>query len=522
MHNVALYFDNNIDQIPFVLVKQNGVSRIYRDFRKFRLLPDTITLGFGDAIDSLRRLQVKRQVDQKRIEIVFALNIGYSKGDQTKKWQFRKQDIIGSKLSKELTASIKKYDNSEIGWEEFSPVLFAAKNELLDSVETVYSELVIAYSSVNAYRQSWLDMEHKIDSYFMQNQFDGIEVDRQKIEKLLKDLNFQKYSALLYLEQNHNLDISSAYLSDEYISSLVLQDVKELERTEELGDLIQVLDGDDKRIDAISKVRECKIDFANLIKHYSLDGSQCIYPQYDTIASSSGRIFISSPGTQYLKKSMRDIFVTRPGFRLCYFDFRNYEPGITAGLSGDQLFIEYYSSGDMYLKIATELYRNPSFRKQVKFAILASLYGMSPESLAQHFVRQRDFDPHEVVGLLESFNIFQMWKKAIIDSAVTQKEVIELIYTRKFTPERIWKAKTSALNHVIQSTGSRILKKCINDVSQLPGVRVLIPMHDALLCELSLDNYAEIEDQIVSLMESVFRSEVINVTSKVVVGNFCE
>lgn len=179
MPNVALYFDNNIDQVSFVLAKQNNITRIHRDFRKFQLLPGTITLGFGSAIDSLCRLQAKWQIEQKRIEIVFALNIGYSKGDQPKKWQFKKQDIIGSKIPNELAANIKKYDNGEIGWEEFSPLLFAAKKELIESVETVYSELVINYSSVNTSRGSWIDLEHKIDSYFLKIQFDGIEVDRK-------------------------------------------------------------------------------------------------------------------------------------------------------------------------------------------------------------------------------------------------------------------------------------------------------------------------------------------------------
>ena len=522
MSNVAIYFDNNIDQVPFVVAKSDGITKIHRNVAKFRLLPGTITLGFTDAIDSMRRLNSRQQFEQKRIEIIFALNICYSKGDQPKKWQFKKQDIIGSKLSKELTATIKKFDNGEIGWAELSTILFAEKEQLVESVRATYSELTSMYSIDNLERLAWLDLEHKIDSSFLQNQFMGIEVDKHKIENLLKDLNIQKYSALLYLESNYNLDISSAYLSDEYIDNIVLIDTSDSERTEELSELVQVLDGDDERIDAISKVRECKIDFANLIKHYTLEESQCVYPQYDTVASSSGRIFISSPGTQYIKKSKRDIFVTRPGFRLCYFDFRNYEPGIAAGLSGDPAFIAYYNAGDMYLKIATDLYNTPEFRKHVKVALLASLYGMSPKSLARHFKGQTNFDPSKVITLLDSFGIFKVWKNKIIDDAVAKNEARHQTYTRKFTPEKPWKSKTSALNHVIQSTGSVILKKCILEIGQLTSVRILIPMHDALLCELYAENYSEKEQQIISIMEDVFRLEVVNSTSKVVVADFSE
>ena len=522
MSNIALYFGNNIDQMPFVLARQNGMVKIYRDLRKFNLLPGTITIGFIDTIDSLRTLNAKIQFNQSRIETVYALNICYSKGDMAKKWSFQKQEIIGCNLSKDLVISIKNFDLGVIDWGEFSASLFEFKKELIMAVEKTYKELVDSYIDGSEIRKQWLEKEHEIDSYFLRNQFYGIEVDRKKIENLINELNLQKYSSLLYLEKNHGIDISSSYLSDDYINKLILAEVIESEKTEELSELIQVIDDSDKRIEAIRKIRECKIDFSNLIKHYSFQESQLVFPQYQTIGSSSGRIFITSPGTQYLKKSRRDIFAERNGFRLCYFDFRNYEPGIAAGLSGDPVFIQYYNSGDMYQKISIEQYKTSSFRKEVKVAVLSTLYGMSRESLVKHFSKTKEFDPIKVVDVLDSFKLFQKWKKTIIETSTEKKETKHEIYTRKFTPDRKWKINTSAVNHMIQSTGSKILKRCIIEVAKIPGVRILIPMHDAILCELSAHNYSENEVKVIMSMEKIFCEEIGDPVSKVIVGRFHE
>ena len=80
--------------------------------------------------------------------------------------------------------------------------------------------------------------------------------------------------------------------------------------------------------------------------------------------------------------------------------------------------------------------------------------------------------------------------------------------------------KNIALNHIIQSTGSRILKRCIIEIIPIDDLKILIPMHDALLCEVKCDNSDEIKNKVVETMESVFKDEVVNTVSKVVVSDF--
>lgn len=520
MRDIIIYFDNSIDLLPVVIFRQNGIIRIERKFHRCRTLSGAITIGYMDAVESYRRFNTIPNFDQKRIETLFALTIGFSKGDAPKKWSFGKTEIIGRKLPKEFNSLIHKFENAKIGWGEFSHELLLVKSDLVAAVDRAYDELLQKYISDNPNRGQWIEIEHKVDSYFLSNQFFGLSVDRNKVEILLRQLNNQKYSALLYLEEYFNLDISGSYLSDEYLSGLVLSKFKETENTEELSDLLQIVNVDDKRIEAIYKVRECKIDYANLIKHYSLNEENNIFPEYKTIGSSSGRIFIAAPGTQYLKKSNRDIFVARDGYKLAYFDFRNYEPGIAAGLSNDPDFIAFYNTGDMYLKIATEEYSDKGFRKYVKITVLATLYGMSESSLDKYFIDTNCFDPKKTIQVLNSFTVFQRWKNKIIESALNENKITHEMYSRIFLEKNEWKIKTSALNHLIQSTGSKILKRCIFSLMSREDMKILIPMHDALLCEVKTENYEEKKDCIVAIMERIFREEVINITSRVVVGEF--
>ncbi len=517
MHNIVIFFDNYIDYVPFALLSINGSIKIIRNFRKLKLPSNIITLGYTNCIDSMRRLGANPVKNQKRIEILHLLSIQYSKGDQPKKWNHSKIDIIGRYLDRSVIKNLKKYEDGEIGWSEYSNEVFVIKKTLIDSVNSAYNDLMQNYTDSNEYRENWLDLEFSIDNIFLENQFYGIVVANQKIKDTLSLLNNEKYSALMYLEKYHGIDLSSGYISDKRIDELTLTECNENEKNEELADLLQVINVENKKIEAISKIKECRIDYANLIKHYSINDEQRVFPQYETIGSCSGRIFISSPGTQYLKKTKRNIFVPNNGKKIAYFDFRNYEPGIAAGLSSDKKFIEYYNEGDMYLKIARECFHDESFRKQVKICLLSYLYGMSLDSQARFFSSSPDFDPGKVISVINEFSEFITWRNKIIKEAINKKKVVDKAYTRVFVPEKEWKIKTSALNHVIQSTGSRILKRCIYQVSKYENVRILIPMHDAILCELSNDLFNELCSQISSEMERIFTQEVINVTSKVVV-----
>lgn len=517
MHNFAIYFDNYIDYVPFALLRINGTIKVLRNFKELVLPSDVITLGYANCIDSMRRLGAKLVKNQKRVEILHLLSVQYSKGDQPKKWSQSKLDIIGRYLDKSVIKNLKKYEDGEIGWSEYSDEVFVNKVSFINALDKAYTDLLQRYINLNKFREKWIDIEFIIDNIFLENQFNGIVVDNNKIKDTLRTLNNEKYSALMYLEKYHGIDLASGYISDQRIDELTLTECNENEKNEELAELLQVVNVENKKIEAISKIKECRIDYANLIKHYSITDEQKVFPQYEIIGSSSGRIFISSPGTQYLKKTKRDIFIPNIGMKIAYFDFRNYEPGIAAGLSSDKKFIEYYNEGDMYSRIARECFNNESYRKQVKISLLSYLYGMSLESQKKLFSNNPDFDPGKVISVINSFSDFITWRNEILKEATNKKIVEDKSYTRVFTPENIWKIKTSALNHVIQSTGSRILKRCIYQISKYTDVRILIPMHDAILCELNCDKFDKLCIQISNEMEKIFTQEVINVTSKVVV-----
>lgn len=255
MLNIAIFFDNLIDYVPFALLRVNGKTRIVKHLEKLVLPTKVLTLGYRDCIDSLRKVGAKPIQCQQRLEVLYLLSIQYSKGDQIKKWSYKKQDVIGKYLDQSIVKNLKRYDNGEIGWAEYFHELLEVKDILIESVEKVYNELLEKYVEESPFKRSWLNIEYQVDNFFLENQFIGIAVNNRKIKDTLTSLNYDKYSSLLFLEKEHGIDISSSYISDEKINELTLNECKENERTEELADLLHVINVDDKRIDAISKIR---------------------------------------------------------------------------------------------------------------------------------------------------------------------------------------------------------------------------------------------------------------------------
>ncbi len=135
MSDVAVYFDNKLERNPFIISKQNGIIKIIHKVSSFKINDGTITLGYQDTIDSLRRLKSKNNCNQRRIELLFGLNIGFAKSDSPKIWKFTKRDIIGDKLSKNFLKLLRDYENGNIVWKSFYNEIIDEKNKIIEELQ---------------------------------------------------------------------------------------------------------------------------------------------------------------------------------------------------------------------------------------------------------------------------------------------------------------------------------------------------------------------------------------------------
>jgi DNA polymerase I-like protein with 3'-5' exonuclease and polymerase domains len=183
----------------------------------------------------------------------------------------------------------------------------------------------------------------------------------------------------------------------------------------------------------------------------------------------------------------------QPGFGIAYIDWSQQEFGIAAALSGDPLMQAAYLSGDPYLQFAKQAGAVPADatktthkaqREQFKACVLAVQYGMGAEALAQRInqpvVRAR--------GLLrlhrETYRVFWRWSDASLDYAMLHGHLWTtfgwMIHVGPDANDR------SLRNFPMQANGAEMLRlACCFAVEA--GIRVIAPVHDAILIEAPLD-----------------------------------
>jgi DNA polymerase-1 len=191
---------------------------------------------------------------------------------------------------------------------------------------------------------------------------------------------------------------------------------------------------------------------------------------------------------------MRGMIRPAPGWGLAYVDWSQQEFGIAAALSGDEVMMAAYRSGDPYLAFAKQAGAIPqdatkkthkAEREQFKACVLAVQYGMGEVSLAlrinQPVERARQLlDLHR-----RTYRQFWKWSDGVVDEAVLGGRLWAgfgwQIHTGDEPNDR------SLRNFPMQANGAEMLRiACILLTEE--GIRVCAPVHDALLIEAPLDD----------------------------------
>ncbi len=190
---------------------------------------------------------------------------------------------------------------------------------------------------------------------------------------------------------------------------------------------------------------------------------------------------------------MRGLIRPEPGSGLAYVDWSQQEFGIAAALSGDEVMMAAYRSGDPYLAFAKQAGAVPpdatkkthkAEREQFKACVLAVQYGMGEVSLAlrinQPVERARQLlDLHR-----RTYRQFWKWSDGVVDEAVLGGRLWAgfgwQIHTGDEPNDR------SLRNFPMQANGAEMLRiACI--LLTEAGIRVCAPVHDALLIEAPLE-----------------------------------
>lgn len=308
----------------------------------------------------------------------------------------------------------------------------------------------------------------------------GIKINNDKLKKYKDDINYDYFKKIKSFSETFNFMYEMP--SNESIKRYVTEKGYNLseESLDYVIEFIPMPDDFGKKVRELQKINATRNTFLSMPHSRNI-----IFPSVDVNGSVTSRIYLKSPTIQNISKSYRDIFIPEKGCALSYVDYDQFEIGIMAHFSKDEKLIEIYSDADIYLKFSEKVFRTPDKRKIAKRLFLSFTYGMSKENLIT-VVEENQGDIKQARAFFSSFKKFDEWRERIVHKFSNEGR-IETIFGNFLKIKNAGsisnREKRSCISQVIQGTGSLIFKKTIIEISKVKDLKIIIPMHDALLIQ---------------------------------------
>lgn len=392
----------------------------------------------------------------------------------------------------------------------------------------LWRELLVELSVKGELRR-FLDVEVPTYNTMLASQYLGIKLDPQRRESLLQVINDDYISAHFHLAIAKGIDVERAFADIEYLNGHLVQPIQFPETFSDAIELIQIRKDFDPICALFETVYSAQRSRSILLQSIGNDAEHC-YLVFDTMGTVTGRILAVDPRLQNLKKKYRNIVQARPGQKLVYVDYSQFEPNIMASISEDPQLLALCNAGDLYEWMALKLFADVKQRKIGKVMFLSYSYGKQIATLSDFLVgifSSRDQGEAAInEHFIPVFSGIEKWKATLENKLAIDGKIGTLFGNARYRArngdldpkERRW-----AISQVVQGTGSLILKKLINTLTKkLPEVTVLLPMHDALLVEIPAEFATEVTRELLNHCRRTFSEVCPLITPSVCEKSFFE
>lgn len=256
--------------------------------------------------------------------------------------------------------------------------------------------------------------------------------------------------------------------------------------------------------------------------------TNAVHTQFNQYGAVTGRFSSSHPEYKInlqnipsRNKEIRTIFVAREGHVLISSDFSQIEPRTLASLSGDDEMIQAYKEGkDLYATMGARVYNvgywdcmekyedgtpNPEGkvrRDSMKSVLLGIMYERGAKAIAEQFNKPVRWAEQLIEDFKRAYPKIELYRLKVVHQAETKGYVNTLFGRKRRLPNMqlsnkddwLYKeAHRQCLNAVIQGTAGDIMKKSMvelwrNEEFRRLGGRILITVHDELICEAPKEN----------------------------------
>jgi DNA polymerase I-like protein with 3'-5' exonuclease and polymerase domains len=513
----------------YAVREAEGVTRIITADELSDYPSRIMTYDLPVLVDDLRRLGHSPPRSILDIGDAIRLAVGRSKDDGGERlwntWSSLKRRFKHREDAEvfELVA-ISRIDRPELA--ELTRLLVSA----LDALRQLWDDLTASLRSLGE-----LDRLQKVEwplqSLFAYRQYCGVRVDVDGAGVLLTRISAEKYAA--YREVAQVLGKSPTELNfwniHPYLERSDVAHLSEVEAGGRLEDAFEIAASNSRFAASFLSLIRRRRDEA--VVRRALGGGERLFPIFSVLGTVSGRILVSDPHLQQLRRTYRSLIVAEPGTRLVYLDYSQFEPGVIAGLSGDGTLIDAYNNGDLYTALSQVLFESADARPTAKRIFLSFLYGMTTDRIsallagANGSSADREAYAEKIEAFFRAFPGLATYRRSQQEKLLKEGFVSSLLGNRRvrtgqggLSPrEKRW-----ALNQPVQSTASLIFKEALLEIAREFGdERVILPMHDAVLLQLDEDHTLDRQVARASgLMVEAFMRRIPEVKVRVTAGPF--
>ncbi|MBX9767930.1 MAG: hypothetical protein K2X47_11715 [Bdellovibrionales bacterium] len=229
-----------------------------------------------------------------------------------------------------------------------------------------------------------------------------------------------------------------------------------------------------------------------------------IHPFINPLGADTGRASSSCPNLQNIEKEsvLRNFFRAQENYKLIVLDFSQIEPRVLAHFLGPCSFTEIFQSADDFYEVVGKRLSSSgptgfTARAIVKQVILATFYGMGPQTLAGCIKVTKP----EAAAILETFfRVFPeiaAFREEELRKARRNGFTVGLLGRRRYIQNlndadahTRFRAERQVLNSIIQGSAATIFKlKLVELRRKLPvEIRFIHHVHDEVILESPVSN----------------------------------
>ncbi|MDI6615885.1 MAG: DNA polymerase I, partial [Syntrophaceae bacterium] len=258
-----------------------------------------------------------------------------------------------------------------------------------------------------------------------------------------------------------------------------------------------------------------------------------VHTSYNQTMTATGRLSSSNPNLQNIPirttegKRIRQAFIAPGGFRIVSADYSQIELRILAHLSGDELLLDAFRSGeDIHTKTASDIFGvfpgmvSEEMRREAKVINFGVIYGMSAFGLSRELNISQKKAQEYIDGYFSRFSGVRAFIDGLVEGARERGFVTTLLNRRRYLPDINGSnaqvrqfAERTAINTPIQGTAADLIKVAMLRIAgeieeRKLAARMIMQVHDELVFEVPEPEVEKVMDLVRRQMEGVIELKV--------------